>query len=83
MHRSLFLEDILRVIFSYCDPERLPDRSDLIALSSTCRVFKEPALDVLWTELKDVTPLARCLPGACVLNVSESGRLSLSAGILI
>ncbi|KAF8135734.1 hypothetical protein EV363DRAFT_1551692 [Boletus edulis] len=34
---------------------------DLAAIARTCRAFKEPALDVLWSVLEDVSPLARCL----------------------
>ncbi|KAF8551501.1 hypothetical protein OG21DRAFT_1486936 [Imleria badia] len=77
MHRAFFLEEILRVIFGCCYPERQPNRgyaaADLVALAGTCRFFKEPALDVLWTELKDEAPLARCLPGVCVSSSSELG----------
>ncbi|KAF9232048.1 hypothetical protein BU15DRAFT_55452 [Melanogaster broomeanus] len=34
----------------------------LAALARTCRAFKEPALDMLWFELDDLSPLVRCLP---------------------
>ena len=67
MHRALFIEEILHGIFSHCYPERSnlvsvlvqgypPD--DLGALACTCQAFKEPALDMLWMELKNPTPLA-------------------------
>jgi hypothetical protein len=94
MHHALFLEEILHVIFVHCysepyfssPPERGHPAPDLVALATTCRVFKEPALDVLWAELKDTTPLARCLPGVCFLESSMSGRPVrpfLCAGVVI
>ncbi|KAF8552927.1 hypothetical protein OG21DRAFT_1415212, partial [Imleria badia] len=36
----------------------------LTALARTCNAFKEPALDVLWFDLDDLTSLVRCLPEA-------------------
>lgn len=71
MHRALELDEILLNIFGHCDQPFFKDfrhwRSfnvgvDLFALATTCRMFKEPALDVLWAELPDLSPLARCLP---------------------
>lgn len=38
-------------------------------LARTCRTFKEPALDVLWSELVDLAPLVRCLPDACQSSI--------------
>ncbi|KAF8549412.1 hypothetical protein OG21DRAFT_1447879 [Imleria badia] len=64
MHQVLQIQEILCNIFGHC---RLPTSwhthtSDLPALARTCRAFKEPALDVLWKELLDPSPLVRCLP---------------------
>ena len=70
MHHALRLEEILLNIFGQCySPCRNKQRTqrataDLAALARTCRTFKEPALDVLWTELVNLSPLARCLPEA-------------------
>ncbi|KAF8550892.1 hypothetical protein OG21DRAFT_1487398 [Imleria badia] len=71
MHHALRLEEILLNIFGQCYPptpinrQRAPRATaDLAALARTCRRFKEPALDVLWTELVNLSPLARCLPEA-------------------
>lgn len=67
MHRALEIHEILLDIFFHCRPS-LPSRRkaspDLLALAGTCRAFKEPALDVLWEELDNLTPLVRCLPEA-------------------
>ncbi|KAF8552712.1 hypothetical protein OG21DRAFT_1415636 [Imleria badia] len=69
MHHALHIEEILFNVFGHCyytDPSRTVERSrctvDLAALARTCRTFKAPALDVLWSELIDLSPLAFCLP---------------------
>ncbi|KAH0827379.1 hypothetical protein J3R83DRAFT_4032 [Lanmaoa asiatica] len=71
MHHALRLEEILLNIFGHCYPPSPTSRqrasratADLASLARTCRTFKEPALDVLWTELVNLSPLARCLPEA-------------------
>jgi len=40
-------------------PER---KKTLLALALTCTSFTGMALDLLWKNLDDVTPLVRCLP---------------------
>ncbi|KAF8434373.1 hypothetical protein L210DRAFT_3410851, partial [Boletus edulis BED1] len=50
----------------------------LAALVRTCRTFKEPALDVLWSELVDLTPLPRCIPAkACSFSYALGVRTSI------
>lgn len=92
MHRALFIDEILYAIFRQRGPQ-LPSEyhseqrlsgTDLVALARTCRVFKEPALDVLWRELNDSTALVRCLPDICCLKGSDptySVRHLLSIGV--
>ena len=58
MHHALEIQEILSNIFGCCYP------SDLPSLARTCRAFKEPALDVLWEELVNLSPLAQCLPAS-------------------
>ena len=69
MHHALHIGEILFNVFGHCyytNPSQAVERSrstaDLAALARTCRTFKEPALDVLWSELIDLSPLAFCLP---------------------
>ena len=71
MHHALEIQEILSNIFVYCSPSLLGKKvtADLAALARTCRAFKEPALDVLWRELVDLSQLARCLP-----EVSHKGN---------
>ncbi|KIJ69468.1 hypothetical protein HYDPIDRAFT_106090 [Hydnomerulius pinastri MD-312] len=49
--------DELRVDSDYIEP-----RISLAGLARTCRALHKPALDVLWKELPDMTPLIKCLP---------------------
>ncbi|KAH7913663.1 hypothetical protein BJ138DRAFT_1124160 [Hygrophoropsis aurantiaca] len=39
-----------------------PDYRTLARLARTCQTFKEPALDVLWSRMETLNPLAQCLP---------------------
>ena len=99
MHHALHIEEILLNIFSYCHilvrrsrPRRARFRVtrryanvDLATLARTCMAFKEPALDMIWAELDDLTPLVRCLPKESWVNDSEHGvrrqlRLSYEDG---
>jgi hypothetical protein len=57
MHHSLVIIDIILIIFSFVRTKR-----DLAALAATCKTFRDPALEILWSTLRDFAPLARCLP---------------------
>lgn len=102
MHRALYVEEILRQIFAYFLPQPVLSlseslgehfsRRDVIALARTCETFKEPALDILWEELPNLTPLVRCLPEASSVNsvgvrsfryLDEKMVIELSADVLI
>ncbi|KAF8124950.1 hypothetical protein EV363DRAFT_1353197 [Boletus edulis] len=70
MHHSLDIPEILYNIFGHLAPDQgwswtydqLPGIRTLAKLARTCRAFKEPALDVLWSELPDFSALMRCVP---------------------
>ncbi|KAI9567220.1 hypothetical protein HD554DRAFT_1008873 [Boletus coccyginus] len=67
MHHALHIEEILLSVFSHCYADKSWCRyanANLAALARTCKMFKEPALDMIWAELYDLTPLVRCLPDA-------------------
>ncbi|KAF8420954.1 hypothetical protein L210DRAFT_3654651 [Boletus edulis BED1] len=67
MHHTLEIPEILLDIFGRChypDTGAETASSDLPALARTCRAFKEPALDLLWKNLPDPSPIVRCLPEA-------------------
>ena len=59
MHRCLYISEILQEIFEYSATESL---APLVHLAGTCRLFYEPALDILWRELDDFGPLIKCMP---------------------
>ncbi|KAF8414787.1 hypothetical protein L210DRAFT_2863919 [Boletus edulis BED1] len=68
MHHALQIQEILFNIVGHCSHFG----PDVAALARTCRAFKEPALDVLWEELFELSPLVRCVPKASHQLSSES-----------
>ncbi|KAH7925643.1 hypothetical protein BV22DRAFT_1033808 [Leucogyrophana mollusca] len=56
MHRILSISEILRELCYNTEKCCLP------LLARTCRTFQHIALDILWADLKDIRPLALCLP---------------------
>ncbi|KAF8550083.1 hypothetical protein OG21DRAFT_1514510 [Imleria badia] len=63
MHHALEIQEILLNIFGHCySANRWRDAtSDLASLARTCRAFKEPALDLLWEHMVNLSPLVQCL----------------------
>ncbi|KAG1746722.1 uncharacterized protein EDB91DRAFT_1118506 [Suillus paluster] len=70
MHRALQLDDIIYILFHHVNElepsskySELGDfgRKTLAALARTCRIFHEPALNVLWGDLYFLYPLVECL----------------------
>ncbi|KAF8120218.1 hypothetical protein EV363DRAFT_1281596 [Boletus edulis] len=66
MHHALEIQEILLNIFGHASSYY--QTTDLVALAITCRAFKDPALDVLWEILPDLSPLAQCVPEASQLT---------------
>ncbi|KAG1771064.1 hypothetical protein EV702DRAFT_1011307 [Suillus placidus] len=56
MHRCLHLEEILQEIF------KTADYRSLTVLARTCRLFYEPALNVIYSDLPGLQPLIERLP---------------------
>ena len=56
-HRVLLCAELCNLICEDCD------RQTLLALSRTCHDIKEAALDLLWSEIPDLSVLVRCMPG--------------------
>jgi hypothetical protein len=73
MDSKMPMPEILDAIFShlaYCPI--LPGRfgcgaKDLAALARTCKTFRDPALDILWSRQQSLTPALRCLPDDLLL----------------
>ncbi|KAG2111184.1 uncharacterized protein F5147DRAFT_771916 [Suillus discolor] len=57
MHPALRNLEVIDIIISHTAHGTLP------ALASTCRIFQDPALDVLWRNLSSVETLISCMPG--------------------
>jgi len=59
--RAMGVLELQLTVFHLVDisPER---KKTLLALALTCTSFTGMALDLLWKNLDDVTPLVRCLP---------------------
>ena len=88
MHHALEIQEILSNIFDHRLSPYRRVTADLAALARTCRAFKEPALDLLWRELNDLSPLVLCLPGAsCTRRINDKvryiQRTSIDSGFLL
>ena len=68
VHTILTHPKILRAIFEHLvggqqeQNELISARRQLARVGRCCRTFSEPALDVLWKEMDDLTPLFKILP---------------------
>ncbi|KDR85791.1 hypothetical protein GALMADRAFT_218880 [Galerina marginata CBS 339.88] len=64
--------DLLENIFSFFEPPSdvssaswalsLPGRQALLNAALTCKVFVDPAMDILWRSMDSLTPLVKILP---------------------
>jgi hypothetical protein len=61
MHFALHIHEILAIILDFLYEDALGLRA-LVALSVSCKIFHEPALDTLWHTLPGWAPLVKCLP---------------------
>ncbi|KIM44320.1 hypothetical protein M413DRAFT_443328 [Hebeloma cylindrosporum] len=77
MHPALAVPEIIQTILEYLLPKpkhyrkaykeyyllATASRSSVLNVALTCRSFSEPALDILWWAMDDLTPLFNFLPG--------------------
>ncbi|KAG0694959.1 hypothetical protein DFH29DRAFT_1072659 [Suillus ampliporus] len=70
MHRALLVSEVLLEIFAYFNQilgslytGKILSRKSLAALARTCKTFHEPAMDVLWADMRDhgIHPLLGCV----------------------
>jgi hypothetical protein len=62
MHRALFILEILVEIFKFSHFNSYQrSRKTLAALARTCKIFHDPAMDVLWADMDDLQPLFGCV----------------------
>ncbi|KAJ7081963.1 hypothetical protein C8R44DRAFT_862688 [Mycena epipterygia] len=62
MHPCLEIPELVKTICSNLTTSFRGDCKVLAALARTCKMFHDPALDVLWEEPKDLMNILRCLP---------------------
>jgi len=77
MHSALAVPEIVRTVLGFLLPKpkhykkaykeyylaATALRPSMLNMALTCRSFSEPALDILWWAMDDLTPLFNFLPG--------------------
>lgn len=68
MHRCLKIPEVLQNILDShqklggAEHHRILTTRSLLAVAITCKLFTEPALDLLWNHVSELSHLFRCLP---------------------
>ena len=62
MHRCLQVPEIVTHFAEHLLTDDRCRKQWLVCMALTCRTFYEPAMDILWRELGDFSPLLRCFP---------------------
>ncbi|KIJ61443.1 hypothetical protein HYDPIDRAFT_115914 [Hydnomerulius pinastri MD-312] len=69
MHRCLLIPELVCAIIAECDadpphwgPDKISAQKTMASLARTCRIFKDPALDILWAHMSHLSQLILCLP---------------------
>ncbi|KAG1734673.1 uncharacterized protein EDB91DRAFT_1348494 [Suillus paluster] len=78
MHVCLLPTEILLAIIEKYGPF---SPATLAALARTSTTFKEPALDMLWKDIRGFKPLISCLPEGAI-NRNERGMLTIKRPLL-
>lgn len=88
MHRALLVSEILLEVFIHAnrilDPhasilsyrKMSSARKSFAALARTCRLFHEPAMDLLWAELDGIEPLLGCVTRLHPIIYHSGGSIS-------
>ncbi|KAG2137889.1 uncharacterized protein EDB93DRAFT_1231126 [Suillus bovinus] len=65
MHQALLVPEVLLEIFAYVNiipsTQTTSTQKLLAALARTCKIFHEPAMNLLWTEIHGLEPLLGCV----------------------
>ncbi|KAG1807545.1 hypothetical protein EV424DRAFT_1576279 [Suillus variegatus] len=64
MHQALLVPEVILEIFTYVNiiPSTQTSTQKLFAgLARTCKIFHEPAMDLLWVEIHELEPLLGCV----------------------
>ncbi|KIJ63279.1 hypothetical protein HYDPIDRAFT_41125 [Hydnomerulius pinastri MD-312] len=80
---ALISSKISEEVFAFLSPpERASEaRVAVLSFARSCRAFKEPALDVLWSKLTSLEPLIRCLPRDLWRRSSPGGPLVIERAL--
>ncbi|EIW79851.1 hypothetical protein CONPUDRAFT_144981 [Coniophora puteana RWD-64-598 SS2] len=60
MHSCFQVPELISMICSFLSGPK--DSATLVALASTCKILRDPALDALWHDLRSLAHLVMCLP---------------------
>lgn len=94
MHKCWEVSELVTAIFLYATENAylayvgacswpIPGSSTLAVLARTCKLFSEPALNILWHYMPNLNPLIRCLPSDAVETVpKDAPSASLGAKIV-
>ncbi|KAG1815820.1 hypothetical protein EV424DRAFT_1325217 [Suillus variegatus] len=78
MHQALLVPEVLLEIFAYVPPTQTTStRKVLAALARTCKIFHEPAMDLLWTKIDGLEPLLGCVARLHPLIYHSGIRVSI------
>lgn len=72
MHPCFTIPELFIIITETIYADERKGQSSVAALARTCKLFLEPALDVLWRYQITLVPLLRCLPDG-VMIVKDYG----------
>ena len=80
VYETLNNQDILRSILGFLDPYCLEQMWDfkekkerfkaLSCIARTCQSFKDPALDILWSQLEGLDQVISCIRNRCNVRIS-------------
>jgi hypothetical protein len=75
MHHALLIPDVRAYIFAFIKEDKQMGRCTFAILARTCSALSEASLDVLWSELDSLRPLASCIYAANTMPLSDEACL--------
>lgn len=71
MHHALLIPDVRAYIFAFIKEDKQMGRCTFAVLARTCSALSEASLDVLWSELDSLRPLASCIYAENTVPLSD------------
>ncbi|KAG2127724.1 uncharacterized protein EDB93DRAFT_1186129 [Suillus bovinus] len=75
MHHALLIPDVRALIFASIKEDKQMGRYTFAMLARTCNALSEASLDVLWSELDSLRPLASCIYSANTIPSSDESTI--------